>query len=83
MSELSNIIRDNQAFILTFTGIIVAWCGGFLTFILKSRCTSISCCGCKIERAVIPSDQLNQIQIQSTNSPSGVPPVNSFEIPAS
>ncbi len=45
MSELSNIIRDNQAFILTF--------------ILKSRCISISCRGCKIES----SDQLNQIQI--------------------
>ena len=69
MSELSSLINDNQAFILTFTGIIAACCAGFLTFILKSRCTSISCCGCKIERQVIPPEQLNQVQLQPSVPP--------------
>ena len=35
MSELSSLINDNQAFILTFTGIIAACCAGFFNIYFK------------------------------------------------
>lgn len=37
---------------------------GFISnYLLKSRCTTIEGCGCKIQRDVIPSNELNNIKI--------------------
>ena len=43
--------------------------GFFTTYVLKSRCTRIDCCGCHIERDVIPANQLgNTIPASNINT---------------
>ncbi len=69
MSDNSFPISDSTFLLSTF-GIIATCFSGFLAFILKSRCTRISCCGLVIDRDVIPPDQINQLdRSRHPNSP--------------
>ena len=53
MSDFSEFVARNSGFLLTVAGILSACCGGFLAFILKSRCTEIECCCIKFKRDVL------------------------------
>lgn len=58
----------SEGFLLSAAAMIGACCAGFLTCILKSRCTRISC-GCfSIERDVIPAAELNNVQVNTTTN---------------
>ena len=56
MSEQENDLPVSESFIITIIGLLSACCGGFLTFILKSRCSTIKFCGCEIKREVVKID---------------------------
>jgi len=49
----SEFVGRNSGFLLTIAGVLTACCGGFLAFILKSRCTEIQCACLKVKRDVI------------------------------
>ena len=63
MCDFNQFVKENSAFILTFTGILGSCCTGVLVFLLRSRCTKISCCGFSCERNVIPASQLTNVTI--------------------
>lgn len=56
---MSEFIKENSEFILIIIAAIGATCAGCLAFVLKSRCTRISCCGIIIDRDVIPANLIN------------------------
>lgn len=58
----------SEGFLLSAAAMIGACCAGFLTCILKSRCTRISFCGISIERDVIPASELNNVQVNTTTN---------------
>ena len=61
-------LYQDSAFMLAALGIFFTCCGVFLKFILKSRCTTIRCCGCFIERDVIPAARAElQLPNQTSN----------------
>jgi len=66
MSE-SNYI-PSESFLLALVGICSGICGGFLSFILKSRCSEIECCCIKIKRAVLSADELEKGNISLENN---------------
>ncbi len=55
---MSDFIQKNSAFLLSIVGILGVCGSAILRFILKSRCKNIKCCGCYIERDVIPASQI-------------------------
>jgi len=62
MSNKNEFPISDSTFLLSAFAILGACVSSFLTFILKSRCTSISCCGVHIVRDVIPADQIVQME---------------------
>ncbi len=64
MCNFNEFVKENSAFILTFTGILGSCCTGVLVFLLRSRCTKIACCGFSCERNVIPASQLTNVTIE-------------------
>jgi hypothetical protein len=74
MSEDSaaEFVSRNSGFLLTLAGVFTACCGGFLGFILKSRCTKIECCCVKFERDVInltnTDPKATEVQMSSSNN---------------
>ena len=65
-------IQENGTFILSFFSVLV------LIFCLKSRCSSVKCCGLEISRIPIPVEQLNNVNLELPNDPN---PVFNEEIP--
>ena len=68
MSENNtNQMAVSESFIIALVGIGSACIGGFLTFLLRSRCRTIKCCGIQIERDVLSTRSFStaQIEIQS------------------
>jgi len=53
MSELP----VSETFLIGCIGLIGGMCGGFLTFLLRSRCSKIKCCCIECERVVSDSPQ--------------------------
>tara|TARA_R100001129_G_scaffold32781_2_gene22047 strand:- start:1087 stop:1320 length:234 start_codon:yes stop_codon:yes gene_type:complete len=62
MSDKNEFPISDSTFLLSAFAILGACVSTFLTFILKSRCTEISCCGIRIIRDVIPADQIVQME---------------------
>lgn len=56
---MCDFVKENSDFLIIVIAAVGASCGGCLAFILKSRCTHISCCGVSIDRDVIPADRVN------------------------
>jgi len=64
MTDFSEFIEKNGAFLLSFFGLLGAGIGYVLVFCLKSRCSELSCCGIKIIRTPIPLDQLGNVNLE-------------------
>ncbi len=64
---MSNV-TNNSAFLIAVLGMVCACWTGCLKFILKSRCTSIACCGVKVERDVIPVDSKIELSSNTNNN---------------
>ena len=60
----------SESFIIALVGIGSACVGGFLTFLLRSRCRTIKCCGIECEREVVSPTQFSNasIEIQSSRT---------------
>jgi len=56
----------NASFLVVLLGMFGACGAGVLSFILKSRCRTITCCCIKCERDVIPPSELNNIEVIPT-----------------
>ena len=56
----------NASFLVVLLGMFGACGAGVLSFILKSRCRTITCCCIKCERDVIPPNELNNIEVIPT-----------------
>lgn len=72
MCDFNEIISTNGAFILTFTGLLGSCCTATLVYVLKSRCTSIKCCGFSCERQPLTATELQSVAItprQVNNTP--------------
>ena len=48
-----DFVERNGAWLLSVVGIAGTCVSGLLVYFLKSRCTSIKCCGCECERQVL------------------------------
>ncbi len=59
----------SEGFILALVGFGATAFGACLTFILRSRCTSIKCCCVEIQRQVLQQDELaaNTIELRDVN----------------
>ena len=59
----------SEGFILALVGFGSGAFGAFLTFILRSRCTTIKCCCCEIHRQVLTNDEVasNTIELRDVN----------------
>ena len=68
MSDFSAFIETNGAFLLSFFGLLGGGISYILIFCLKSRCSEISCCGCKIIRTPIPLEQLGGVNLDMPNN---------------
>ena len=65
---MTSFIKENSEFLLIVIGAFGAICGGCFTFILKSRCTRISCCGAVIDRDVLPANLVNVTPNNNNNN---------------
>jgi len=65
-------IQENGTFILSFFSVLGAGIGYVLIFCLKSRCSSVKCCGLEISRIPIPVEQLNNVNLELQNEPNPV-----------
>jgi len=68
MSDFSTFIETNGAFLLSFFGLLGGGISYILIFCLKSRCSEISCCGCKLVRTPIPLEQLGNVNLELPNN---------------
>lgn len=58
----------SEGFLLSAAAMMVGVIAGCLSCILKSRCSSIKCCGVELQRDVIPAAELNNVQVEMTNT---------------
>ena len=58
----------SEGFILALVGIASASLGAFLTFIIRSRCSTIKCCCCEIQRKVLTVDEIEANVIEVKNN---------------
>ena len=58
----------SEGFILALVGIASASLGAFLTFIIRSRCSTIKCCCCEIQRKVLTPDEIEANVIEVKNN---------------
>ena len=65
---MSEFVSENQAFLLTAAGVFFSALGACGMCILKSRCTTIKCCGLEITRDVIPATQLGDLRNPENNN---------------
>ena len=69
MSEESISLPVSEGFLLSAGAMLVGIIAGCLSCILKSRCSTIKCCGLELQREVIPATELNSVNIStSTNN---------------
>ena len=54
----TDFLNVNSAFLLSSFAMLGAFCAGLGHCILKSRCTTIKCCGLHCERDVLPASQV-------------------------
>lgn len=66
-NNTNNGMIVSESFIIALVGIGSACVGGFLTFLLRSRCRTIKCCGVECERDVLSPTSFSNanIEIQS------------------
>ena len=60
MSELP----VSEGFLLSAGAMLVGVIAGCLSCILKSRCSSIKCCGIELKRDVIPPSSLDSVNVE-------------------
>ena len=70
-SDSSEFVSRNSGFLLTMAGVLSACCGGFLAFILKSRCTEIECCCIKFKRDVLDLSKTDPKTIEINTTVAG------------
>ena len=63
--SVTEFVRENSGFILTFVGMIGGGISLCLVCILKSRCEYIKCCGVECKRQVIPATELADVELTS------------------
>tara|TARA_R110001632_G_scaffold26395_3_gene71390 strand:+ start:135 stop:341 length:207 start_codon:yes stop_codon:yes gene_type:complete len=68
MSELSTSLPVSEGFLLSAGAMMVGIIAGCLSCVLKSRCSTIKCCGLELQRDVIPATDLNNVQVQMTHN---------------
>ena len=71
-NDFSQFIERNGAFLLSFFGLLGGGISYLLVFCLKSRCSSVKCCGMEISRIPIPVEQLNNVNLELNNEPNPV-----------
>ena len=69
--SLSEFVSQNSGFLLTMAGVLSACCGGFLAFVLKSRCTEIKCCCVEFKRSVIDLSKTDPKAIEVSTTAAG------------
>ena len=54
----------SEGFIISMFGIFGGILGGFLTFLLRSRCKNIKCCCITCERVVLEGQELENVAVE-------------------
>ena len=71
MSEnntITNGMPVSESFILAIIGVFSGFCGAFLSFLLKSRCSKIKMCCLECERNVIDAKDLEVANVKVKNT---------------
>lgn len=63
MSDDRDFVERNGAFLLTAAGIFSGCGGAIIWYLLRSRCTKISCCGASCER-----EPLSVVEMEAVNN---------------
>tara|TARA_Y100000385_G_scaffold210355_1_gene218248 strand:- start:8 stop:259 length:252 start_codon:yes stop_codon:yes gene_type:complete len=63
-----DFIEKNGAWLLTVIGVFIGCVGSVFTYLLKSRCKKISCCGVSCDRDVLALDP-KDIKIETAPPP--------------
>lgn len=66
MSEGGDFLYRNSTFFLSVLGVLSTCFAAMLSYALKSRCTTISCCGLRCERDVLPPDVVVNTEMDRT-----------------
>ena len=65
-SESRNELVVSESFLIGCIGLVAGMFGGFLTFLLRSRCSKIKCCGIECERSV-PTTPVEPIEVRTVS----------------
>ncbi len=65
MSEDQGGLPVTETFLITITTAILGALSGLCVCMLRSRCTRIQCCGMRVDRDVIPPEELGNQNISS------------------
>jgi len=57
-----DFIERNGTWVLSVLGIVSACVGGVMTYMIRSRCTKIKCCGFECDREVLSADDLAKLE---------------------
>jgi len=67
----TNSMPVSESFILAIVGVFSGFCGAFLSFLLKSRCSKIKMCCVECERNVIDPKDLEVANVKIKNTITG------------
>mgnify|MGYP005807568293 CR=1 FL=1 len=60
-----DFINENTAFLLTLFGLFGAGLSGLAMCLLKSRCTTITCCCLKCDRSVLSEQAVTELSAET------------------
>jgi len=61
--QISTSFPLSESFIITIVGALIGACSGVLACVLKSRCSTIKCCGVECRREPIPVAELDKVDV--------------------
>jgi hypothetical protein len=56
----------SESFVITIVGALLGCVSGVLACVLKSRCSTIKCCGIECQRVPIPITELDKVEVDLT-----------------
>tara|TARA_X000000368_G_scaffold40997_1_gene29657 strand:+ start:4047 stop:4493 length:447 start_codon:yes stop_codon:yes gene_type:complete len=68
-----DFIERNGTWVLSVMAVLSSCCGAALVYMLKSRCTTLKCCGLEIERDVLDAAVVRSRGASMLGSPPGSP----------
>jgi len=66
---MSDFVSANSTFLLSAMAMALSAVGLFFTFLLRSRCERLRCCGMECDRQVLSEDAMRTVRVAAPNNP--------------